>query len=785
MSGYSKSVAEEYRELATDKYGALQPLLGSRGDDDKMVAYVDDRVEACSQIKKRIIAEAWENISFMAGEQWSEWNEAFGQMQTSDADDWKVRLVYNYTRQIVNQLGARLTENRPIPLVHPASEDEEDQDKARLCEKLLYHLWRTQRMGRRHFEFVLWMLATGTGIYKVSWRLDPQLEAFEQEGSSDVEQHALNRFGLPVMQTGAPGMPVAEVLSMFEFGWDTGAKDFEHCRWMYHETEVHLDELVERYPERGAFADTNASAGKNHISMQQLRSIENANGQTSQLKDRAKLCEYYELPSKRYPKGLFIVKAADVLLFVGGLPFGFLPFVTSRHNVTPGSVTGAGVIRDLKQPQKQVNQKESQRVENADLMSKPKWLVPKGSIDSQFITDEPGEVIEYDSDLPAPRAVSPPPMSQEPANIARENVSHMFELGGLNELARGNIPSGMSGRAVGLFEELQATMLGPSSRETEDAIAAVGTMWLKMYRSMAPPARVLSIAGKRSIAEVVQFLHSDITSTDVEVVAGSSLPRNKTHRREQVLLVANSGWLGDPSDPKTQRKVLKHLEFDGLEEVYGDNTLDRKRARDENLIMMRANAEGAPFPLEVLPNDGHPDHCDEHDDFSKGEDFLMLQPEYKLAFIQHLAMHERFKKREEMGIPWFAEVLQDTLDPKELALYDPQFQEEAQAQGGPPQEGQPPQEQGPPPEMMQQGPPPEMMQQGPPPGMDRNMMLEQAMGPTPDPMMQPPQQQEMPPELMAIMQAMQQQQQMKASGLSEGMGNLQGPGVGDFDLSSQ
>jgi hypothetical protein len=767
MNGYAKTVADEYRDMIPDKSGILNPLLGSRNADNQMVSYVDDRVSACEKIKQGLVAEAWENIAFMAGDQWAEWNSVLGQMTTRDADDWKQRLVYNYTRQIVNQLGARLTENRPIPLVHPASEDEEDQDKARLCEKLLGHLWRTQRMGRRHFEFVLWMLATGTGIYKVSWRLDPQLQAFEADVNTDAEQHALNRHGLPVMKSGAPGTPVAEVLSMFEFGWDTGAKDFEHCRWMYHVTDVHLDELVERYPERGAFASTDASAMKNHVSHTQLRSLMNSNDLPSPLKDRVKLTEYYELPSKRHPEGLFVVKAADVLLHIDGLPFGFLPFVTSRHNVTPGSVAGAGVIKDLKQPQRQVNISESQRVENKDLMARPKWLVPKGSVDSQYITDEPGEVIEYDENLPAPRPVAAPPMSQEPANIARENVSHMFELGGLNELARGNIPAGMSGRAVGLFEELQATMLGPASRETEDAISTVGTMWLKMYREMAPPARALSIAGKRSIAEVVQFMHTDITSTDVEVVAGSSLPRNKTHRREQILLVANSGWLGDPADPKTQRKVLKHLEFDGLEEVYGDNTLDRKRARDENLIMMKALSDGAPFPLEVLPNDGHDSHCEEHDDFSKGEEYLMLTPEYKLAFIKHLAWHERFRKREEMGIPWFAEILQDDLEQEELAMYDPQFQQEA-----PPQEAAPP-----------QGPPPQQM--GPPP-MDPNMMLEQAMGPTPDPMMQPPPQApQMPPELMAVMQALQQQQQMQASGLSEGMGNLHGPGVGDFDLSAQ
>ena len=229
-------------------------------------------------------------------------------------------------------------------------------------------------------------------------------------------------------------------------------------------------------------------------------------------------------------------------------------------------------------------------------------------------------------------------------------------------------------------------------------------------------------------------------------------------------MVANSGWLGDPADPKVQLKVRRLLEFDGMDEVFGDNTVDRRHARDEQTILLRAFNEGQPFPLEVLPNDGHAEHADEHDAFTKSPEFRTLTPEYKLALLQHLAWHKRYQQREQMGIPWFAEQLKDELPPEELALYDPQFQQEQQQppQEGPPQEGQ-------------------MLPD------ERNMMLEQAMGPTPNPMEAPPpaQPEGLDPQLAAMIEAMQMQQQAQTPGVPESMAGLHGPGRGNFEFYSE
>jgi len=758
----SRDLYEQYRSAAPP----LLPIFDTQDEDTKLKSYVEERVNACERVKSGIVKEAWKNLSFLSGDQWAQWNDYARQMMQDDSDDgWRVQLVYNYTRSIVNQLASRLTENRPVPIVHPATDNEEDQHRARLCEKLIEHLWRVQKMSRRHHEFVLWMLATGVGIYKVFWRQDHQVQAFEG-GPDELDDRVLDQYGQAVMTAGKPGIPVAEVLSLFEFGWDIGARNFETCRWMYHTTTVHVDELVERYPRRGPHAKPDSPAAHNHFGMSLLRTYQSSEKLESPLRDRVSLIEYFELPSKRYPKGLFIVKASNVLLHVCDLPFGFLPFITARHNVIPGKMTGDGAVKDLRAPQRQVNTKESQRVENANLMAQPKWIVAEGSIAGDYIDDEPGEVVKYDPSLPPPRQTGSPPLSPEHGSIAREAVAHMFELAGINDLARGRIPAGMSGRAVGMAADLEATLLGPVVREAEGAIEDLGRMWLRMYHRMSPPSRTLSIVGRSRISEVVAFHGEDITSTDVEVMAGSSLPNNRSHRREQVLMVANSGWLGDPADPKVQLKVRRLLEFDGMDEIFGDNTADRRHARDEQTILLRAFNEGQPFPLEVLPNDGHAEHADEHDAFTKSPEFRTLTPEYKLALLQHLAWHKRYQQREQMGIPWFAEQLKDELPPEELALYDPQFQQEQQQppQEGPPQEGQMPPD-------------------------ERNMMLEQAMGPTPNPMEAPPpgpaQPEGLDPQLAAMIEAMQMQQQAQTPGVPESMAGLHGPGRGNYEFYSE
>ena len=72
---------------------------------------------------------------------------------------------------------------------------------------------------------------------------------------------------------------------------------------------------------------------------------------------------------------------------------------------------------------------------------------------------------------------------------------------------------------------------------------------------------------------------------------------------------------------------------------------------------------------------------------------------------------------------------------------------------------------------------------------ERNMMLEQAMGPTPNPMEAPPpgpaQPEGLDPQLAAMIEAMQMQQQAQTPGVPESMAGLHGPGRGNYEFYSE
>ena len=58
-----------------------------------------------------------------------------------------------------------------------------------------------------------------------------------------------------------------------------------------------------------------------------------------------------------------------------------------------------------------------------------------------------------------------PPLPQEHLVIKNGAVETIFELSGLSSLTRGRIPSNMSGRAIGMATDLEATLLGPLVKE--------------------------------------------------------------------------------------------------------------------------------------------------------------------------------------------------------------------------------------------------------------------------------------------------------------------------------
>ena len=107
------------------------------------------------------------------------------------------------------------------------------------------------------------------------------------------------------------------------------------------------------------------------------------------------------------------------------------------------------------------------------------------------------------------------------------------------------------------------------------------------------------------------------------------------------------GILGDPSDPQTQMKARKMMEFGFMESVYGDESKDRNLAREEIEQMIAGKKP------DVNPFDDHAVHIDQHSEFMKSIDFRLLSEDVQENFLRHMAWHYYAESQNQQGQPWW------------------------------------------------------------------------------------------------------------------------------------
>jgi hypothetical protein len=625
----------------------------------EFIGYVENQVKAANVYKRDKVRNAWMALSFYMGRQWIKWNDASGRLEEMARADWQVHLVLNYVRPIIQQLVGKTTENQPGVVVVPATMDSDDRQKARASEKLLSkHYWNTLDMQLRIQDFVRLIYQTGLGIFKVYWdpdageeyEMDTPLSAEEQDIVEEFERFGAEHGITPERIKGRTGAPVVDVLSIFEVGWDPGAKSFERSRWCFHENSTHIDDVRSRW-KNGEYVSINDAFDGDQLSSRLFYAAAHgrSHSQTTVLADRVRVYEYFEKPSPRYPKGVYGIVAGGVLLeYEEELPHGELPFVVARHMPVHGRIEGDGAITDLIAPQEEINKRVSQRIENANQMLNQKWLVVKGSLVNGEITDQPGEIIEYDAQYPPPRPIAPPPMPSDVGRLQEEMQAHLQNISGVSEIQQGGVPSGISGRAIGMAADAQATVLGPTVREIEAAIKKVCMRLLKYTRDYLPVPILVRILGRDSVPEIFEFHATDIRSTDVIIQRNSMLPRHVSYRREQAMMAFSQGAFGNPQDPEAQRRIRKLLEWGELDELYGDNTKDRVYVRE---VLHRIAKLGQPVNPE--PWEDHVTAIDEIHDFMTSTDYRLLNDELKAEIKRNFAWHYFYKSQLQQAIPWW------------------------------------------------------------------------------------------------------------------------------------
>lgn len=584
-----------------------------------------ERWEESREARLTSVEPQWHlNLAFFMGEQWVEWNPATRRLVKPDVPSWRVMAVTNMVQSTIRTEFGKLTRQRPLLGVDPRGPEPERQAQARAADKIREYLWDAQDTYDQMKDALLWALICGTGFVKVYWD---------------------NRAGDLILdeETGEY-LPIGDLCTIacspFEIYPDPLASSFKDAAWVIHAKVRSVEWVEHRY---GVRVEPEDITQLQYLGTS-LLSLGRHFGQAPSLKNAVLLLEYWERPTPSNPNGRYTLFTQSRIIYDGEHPYleagVIFPFARMRHIRVPGRFWGESVIRFIMDPQVQFNKTRSQMIEARNLMVKPKWLIPKGSMD-QPPTTMPGEILWY-----TPVAgLKPEPVfgGDIPSSMYHELEelrNEIYELTGQHEVSRAINPQGVrSGIAIAYLQEQDDTRLHPSAEEFEKMGAEVQRMQLRLARVFYTEPRKGRIIGPNNEVEIIEFSGKDIPEdVDVVVQSGSSLPPGRVARQEFVMQLWAARIIQDP------RVVLRLLEFGNVEGLYEDLNLDIAQAQRENERLKNGDPN---VVVEDFHN--HEVHIYEHDKFRKTAEYEALPPEIKELFRRHVEEHRRMWQQEALG----------------------------------------------------------------------------------------------------------------------------------------
>lgn len=563
------------------------------------------------------------NIEFLTGNQYLDINSVSQTIEEIPKWGWsQEREVFNQIAGIHETRVARLTRQKPLMKTRPASGDDQDLSTSKVSSMLMSSAWHEQSMDAVYNDYVNWLEVVGTTFLKPVWStrkgriiysgLMPKQEDQVQSTTDEPEETAnpddlQTHFAADQQQIEIrEGDIDTAIVPAHEFFPDSSWHDgLNLCRSVIHARAYHIDEIEEMWGVRVEPEQVDV------ITMQQLTSGMGGLGYgsggfrmaTAKMQDHAVLKEYYERPSRKYPKGRFIVVAGNKTLHMGPMPYMLgpdgeldMPFIRTVSIHVPGCFWGKSVIERCIPIQRRYNALRNRKAEYLNLVAIGQWTVPDNAIDEDEteLNNEPGNIMKYKSALGKPEPVQWPSL---PSSFEREEQSLLAEftaVSGVSELSRySEAPTGVkSGVALSIANEQDDTRIALTAARIATSMVLLGKYWLRLYRQFVKEPRILRSVGANRDVEVMEWTKSDLTSDDVFIENAAALAETPAQRRQMVFDLMSAGLFNrpetSPMSEDARQKVFQLLEFGHWESGFEDDSqLQKSRARRENNLMMK------------------------------------------------------------------------------------------------------------------------------------------------------------------------------------------------------
>lgn len=665
-------------------------------DVEKLVSKIESYYKNDSTTKT-VLAYHWEkNHLMLDGQQWivydghREAGGAWRVLKPSANNEYIPRPVTNYIFDAFQTLKSYLLKNKPRASVRPNTQTHRDKSAAKIGE-LILECNRERLHEAYNYEYAASCLLTyGTVFKKDYWDTSylslakvprmqqvPKTDPMTGQPTGEMDEvQVYDEQGLPVFDEIPIGDVNTAIVEPFRIALDPLAVNLHEARWIMEYSIRPLTWIVENYDKQEEGYTGRASEVKEEKSLSasmrrffQLRSssgvkgfnsgiTSNNEGSSNMVENAAVVKEYYERPTRQYPRGRLIVVANSVPLYIGESPYhgpeqgDWHPYSECRWEIVPGRFWGKSPFDDATEVQRHINSIDSIVVLTRKTQAVPQKLVPQGSIAPGQWTGQPGQMVFF---RPGPGGEVPQtiPAAGVDAQVFREREQRLEDfknITGAVDILKGDRPPGVTAAsALNLLFEVGTGKLYPSIDRWKMLHESSGKKQLRLvcnkYKEPRPEFIKQLRAKNKELTEdqIKNFIGEDLNdNTNVVIEAISAIPKLRAAEQAQLIELANMGAL-NLQDPANNQKFLEKFGVEGFNDNYSK---DVKRAQWENDLLdnLLASPDNMPIVLDV---DNHEIHMQIHSDRMKEPSFMELPFEVQQAYMQHNLEHE-MKLQEKM-----------------------------------------------------------------------------------------------------------------------------------------
>lgn len=577
------------------------------------------------QKQRRMLERGWElNMNFLSGNQYVGITPAGELEEEQPRYYWQCREVFNHIAPAIDTRCAKLAQVRPVMSVRAATGEEGDMRTAKISSNVLRSVLEECSFDETMARAAVWSETCGTSFYKVLW------DASARGGEG--------------------GVCIAAVPPFEIYPEDLSCERVEDQPSIIHARAMPVAEISERYgikaaPEKAEFPLAPYAAASNFAGGL-------GRGTLPVREDCALVIEYYEKPTRAYPKGRFLAVAGGRLAYEGELPYcngeagerGY-PFAKQCALEFSGAFFGGSIIDRMIPVQRAFNAVKNRKHEFLNRLTAGVLAVEDGSVDTEELIEEglpPGKVLVYRQGAPAPKMLAPDSLPSEFQQEEERLLDEFILVSGVSELSSTtqNRTHVTSATGLQLLIELDDTRLAVTTDSIRRAVKKVGRQVLRLMRQFAGKRRLMRMTGEGKKVEMYYFSSADISSDDVVFETENEGAVSPSRRRSLIYEMYDKGLFAgeDGSVPEeTRGRVLDALGFGGLDSARGLKPLHRNKAAEENLRL----AEGEEVRADFYDDDDA--HISEHTRFLLSDEFAAGE-ETKARIEAHLKEHARRKE---------------------------------------------------------------------------------------------------------------------------------------------